>query len=93
VNAKRKGTRNEHRSMRLFETCGYTCHRMAASLGVWDFIAIGPNDIVLCQVKTGRYPGAVEMEQMKLFVAPANCRKLVHRWMPRQRLPDEREVA
>ena len=93
MNTKRKGTHNEHRSMRLFEALGYAVTRAAASLGVWDIIAIGPVDIVLVQVKTNSWPGSVEMEQLSLFKAPPNARKLVHRWRDRQRLPDVREVA
>lgn len=93
MNAKRKGTRNEHRSMRLLEAAGYAVTRAAASLGVWDIIGIGPVDIVLVQVKTNAWPGSVEMEQLTLFKAPPNARKLVHRWRDRQRMPDVREVA
>lgn len=93
MNAKRKGTRNEHRSIALLEAAGYRCTRAAASLGVWDIIAIGSADVVLCQVKTNAWPGSVEMEMLKAFSAPPNARKLVHRWRNRQRLPDVREVA
>jgi Holliday junction resolvase len=93
VNAKRKGTRNEHRSIALLEAAGYACTRAAASLGAFDIIGIGSTDVVLVQVKTRDWPGAVEMEAIKLLPAPANCRKLVHRWRDRQRLPDVREVG
>jgi hypothetical protein len=92
MNAKRKGTRNEHRSMGVLEAAGYRCTRSAASLGEWDIVAIGSSDVVLLQVKTGRWPGAAEMECLELFVVPPGVRKLVHRWMPRRRLPDVREV-
>jgi Holliday junction resolvase len=92
VNAKRKGTKNEHRSIVLLEAAGYACTRAAASLGAWDIIGIGSTDMVLLQVKTRDWPGTVEMETLKLFSAPANCRKLIHRWRDRQRLPDVREV-
>jgi len=93
MNAKRKGTRNEHRSIRLLETAGYRCTRAAASLGAWDIICIGSTDIVLCQVKTRDCPGTIEMETLRAFPAPANCRKLLHRWRDRQRTPDVREVS
>lgn len=92
MNAKRKGTRNEHRSIALLEACGYRCTRAAASLGEWDIIGIGSTDVVLVQVKTNRWPGSVEMEALKLFQAPANARKLVHVWRPRKRTPDVREL-
>lgn len=92
MNAKRKGTRNEHRSIELLETAGYSCTRAAASLGAWDIIGIGSTDVVLVQVKTRDWPGSVEMESLKSFPCPANCRRLIHRWRDRQRLPDVREL-
>jgi len=93
MNTKAKGSRNEHRSIALLEAAGYRCTRSAGSLGEWDIIGIGSTDVVLCQVKTRDWPGTAEMEALKLFPAPANCRKLVHRWRDRQRLPDVREIA
>lgn len=92
MNAKKKGTRNEHRSMKLLEASGYQCIRAGASLGVWDVIGIGSRDAVLCQVKTRDWPGTVEMETLTNFPAPKNFRRLVHRWRDRQRLPDVREI-
>jgi Holliday junction resolvase len=92
MNTKRKGSRNEHRSMKLLAATGYACTRAAASLGVFDIIGIGSSDVVLCQVKSNRWPSEVEMESIRLFPAPATCRKLVHRWRDRQREPDVREV-
>jgi Holliday junction resolvase len=92
MNAKRKGSRNEHRSMRLLEAAGYQCTRSAASLGEWDIIGIGPDGFVLCQVKSNRWPDEVEMEALQSFRCPPNCRRLVHRWRDRQRLPDVREL-
>ena len=92
MNAKAKGARNEHRSIRLLEAAGYRCCRSAASLGAWDIIGIGSAGVVLVQVKTRDWPGAAEIRRLARFPAPANCRKLVHRWRGRQRLPDVREV-
>jgi len=90
--SKRKGTHNEHRSIALLESAGYSCTRAAASLGAWDIIGIGSTDVVLCQVKTRDWPGSVEMETLKLFPAPPFARKLIHRWRDRQRSPDVREI-
>lgn len=92
MNAKAKGTRNEHRSIRLLEAAGYACTRSGASLGVFDIIGIGSTDVVLVQVKTRDWPGTVENEAIRLFPAPQNARKLVHRWRDGQRTPDVREV-
>ena len=49
MNAKAKGTRAEHRSIRLLEAAGYACCRSAASLGAWDVVAIGTVDVILLQ--------------------------------------------
>ena len=92
MNTKRKGTRNEHRSMRLLEAAGYRVTRAAASLGIFDLIGIGSVDVVLVQVKSRDWPGTLETETMRAFVAPANTRKLVHRWRARQRMPDVLEL-
>ena len=92
MNAKAKGTRNEHRSIRLLEAAGYRCCRSAASLGAWDVVAIGPVDVVLVQVKSNAWPGSVEMETLRGFTTPGNCHRLVHRWRDRQHLPDVREL-
>ena len=90
--SKRKGTRNEHRSIALLEASGYHCTRSAGSLGAWDIVGIGVTDTVLVQCKTNRWPSPVEMAAMKLFPAPANCRKLVHRWDDRKALPLVKEL-
>ena len=92
MNRKAKGTRAEYRSMAVLESAGYRCTRSAASLGEWDVIGISSQDVVLCQVKTARWPGSVEMKTMENFPAPANCRKLIHRWRHCQHLPDVREL-
>ena len=92
MNSKAKGARAEHRTMKLLESMGYACTRAAASLGVWDVVGVGPTDFVLVQVKSNSWPDAAEMEAMKLFRAPSNARKLVHRWRDRTRLPDVREI-
>ncbi len=92
MNAKRKGTVREHRSIALLEAAGYRCTRAAASLGAWDIIGIGSTDVVLVQVKSRDWPGRAEMETLKDFPCPPQCKKLVHRWRDWQRWPDVREV-
>jgi len=64
LNAKRKGSRNEHRSIAILEAAGYRCTRSATSLGEWDIIAIGSTDMVVVQVKTRDWPGSAEMETL-----------------------------
>lgn len=92
MNAKAKGTRNEHRSRNILEAAGYCVTRAAGSMGAWDLVAISSTDVVLVQVKTRDWPGSVEMETLAGFRVPPNCRRLVHRWRDRQREPDVREL-
>jgi Holliday junction resolvase len=92
MNGKRKGSRNERRTMRLLESSGYACTRAAASLGVFDVVGVGSTDILLVQVKSSEWPRAEEMESLKLFRCPPNARKLIHRWRDRVRMPDVREI-
>lgn len=66
--------------------------KAGASLGLFDVIGIGSQDIVLVQVKSNRWPLEIEMESLRGFKAPPNARKLVHRWRDRQRTPDVREL-
>lgn len=86
-NTKRKGNRNERRTMALLETAGYRCSRSAASLGDWDVFGIGTTDFVVVQVKTNRLPRPEEMETLKNFQAPTNCKKLVHVWYDHKHKP------
>ena len=90
MNAKRKGTHNEHRSILLLESAGYACTRAAASLGVFDIVGIGPTDVVLVQCKTRDWPGSVEMEAIRNFQCPPLCKKIIHRWRDQRRQPDIR---
>ena len=48
--------------MRLLEVAGYRCTRSSASLGVFDIIGVGSTDLVMVQVKSRDWPGALEME-------------------------------
>jgi len=93
MNAKAKGSRTEYKSIALLESQGYKCTRAAASLGVFDIVAIGPADIQLVQVKSNRLPGTEEMEAIRQFPAPSNCVKAVHRWKDRCSKPDVRIVT
>ena len=92
-NAKAKGSRNELRTKRLLESAGYNCTKAGGSLGAWDVLGVGSTDFVLVQVKSNDWPGSVEMETLLNFPCPPNCRRLVHRWRDRQRMPDVRESS
>lgn len=88
MNAKRKGTRNEHRSAQLLEGAGYAVTRATASLGVWDLTGIGHRGLVLCQVMTLDSPSTVEA--LRSFPAPPNAPKPAHRWRDRRWVSDVR---
>jgi len=92
INRSVKGRKNEHRSIAVLEAAGYRCTRSAASLGEWDIVGVGPTDVVLCQVKTRDWPGKEEMEILKLFPAPENAKKIIHRWRHRARVPDVKVI-
>ena len=88
VNTKAKGTRAEHRAMRILEGAGYSCTRSSASLGLFDVIAIGPADVKLIQVKVGRkYLSSVEREQIQGLAVPANVSRECWRFPDRARAP------
>lgn len=88
MNAKAKGTRAEHRAMRILEAAGYVCTRAGASLGLFDVIAVGPADVRLVQVKAGtKYLSGVEREQILALAVPANVSREVWRFPDRCRAP------
>ncbi len=93
MSSKAKGSRSERKSKELLEREGYLVTKAGASLGMWDLIGIRADGFVVCQTKSNRWPGLVEMRAMRNCEVPANCRKLVHRWNDYQREPMVREVG
>lgn len=89
MNAKAKGTRAEHRAMRILEAAGYSCVRAGGSLGMFDVIAIGRLDIRCLQVKAGdgNYCSKVERELMRECSVPPNCSREIWRFPDRCRQP------
>ncbi|HYF56606.1 MAG TPA: hypothetical protein VEA41_20300 [Salinarimonas sp.] len=61
--------------MQILEAAGYSCTRAAASLGLFDIIALNARQIRLIQVKTNRNAPPAEREAMELFDAPPNATK------------------
>ena len=92
MNAGRKGSKNERKTIALLESIGYRCTRSAASKGVWDVVGVSSTDFVLVQCKTNRWPSVIELEAMENFPAPSNARKIIHLWRDRARLPDTKEI-
>lgn len=88
MNAKRKGTRAEHRAIRILEAAGYVCTRASASLGLFDVVAIGPADVRLVQVKSGtKYLSAVEREAIAALRVAPNVTRECWRFPDRARVP------
>jgi Holliday junction resolvase len=92
MNRAAKGRRNEHRSRAILEAMGYEVVRAGASKGVFDLWAIRATDMLLVQCKSRDWPSSVETEAIRSFRCPANCRKLIHRYRDRERMPDVREL-
>jgi predicted RNA binding protein YcfA (HicA-like mRNA interferase family) len=90
--SRKKGSRNERRTIALLEKDGYYCVRAAGSFGLFDVVGIRSTDIVLVQVKTHRWPSPAEMQRLKVFECPQNCLRLVHRWHDRVQMPDVKEL-
>lgn len=91
-NAKRKGSRNEHKAIRILEAAGYYCTRAAASLGVFDIVAVSKQGLRLIQVKSNRPPGPIEREAIELFAAPPGASKEIWVFHDRQQQPIIRVV-
>jgi uncharacterized protein with GYD domain len=87
VNNKAKGTRAEHRCMKQLEALGYSTCRAAASLGEWDVIAVGEDDVRLVQVKCNRRPGSAEMKRLREFKCGERVSKEV--WVYKDGKPRE----
>jgi hypothetical protein len=92
MKTQRKGTKNEHRSMRLHTRAGAYCVRAGGSLGLWDYLAVYPTHLLLVQVKSNRWPGTVEMEALLRFQCPQYGHKIIERWDDYARSPQVREV-
>lgn len=91
-NNKRKGNRNEYRTMRYYQAMGYWCVRSGGSLGLFDILAFGTEHCYLIQVKSNRWVSGEELRMLRDFSAPPYSRKLIVRWDDRQREPKIREV-
>lgn len=92
MNRKAKGSRNERRSRDLLQSMGYSVTKAGGSLGVFDLVAISSLDIVLTQVKSNGWPSRREIENIREFNCPSNCKKVIHRWNDRKNIPEVREL-
>lgn len=84
---KAKGTRGEHRVIAWLTKRGYACTRAAGSLGIFDIVAVGRDDVLLIQVKTGRRcrVSTAERRALEAVPVPGRCaRKEIWRLFPRR---------
>ena len=88
MNTAAKGRRNEHRSMAQCEAIGFLCVRAAGSKGLWDFVAIRHDLVLLVQVKSTDMPSPAERQALANCKVPSIARKVIHRWKKRARTPD-----
>jgi Holliday junction resolvase-like predicted endonuclease len=65
MNAKAKGTRNEHKTRRYLEKRGWRCVRAGGSLGAFDLIAFSRKGIRFIQVKSNRGAGPLERQRLR----------------------------
>lgn len=91
-NAKKKGNRNEHKSIKWLNERGCYCVRSGGSLGLFDIVALCPRGVELVQVKSNRWPGTVEQSALSQFVAPAYAAKFIHRWNDYARDPVVKKI-
>jgi len=85
--SKQKGTRNEHKTMKYLELRGYACTRAAASLGIFDVIAINRHQVRAIQVKTNRNAPPAERKAIRDFICPKCVSKEIWIWYDRVKQP------
>ena len=88
MNHKAKGSRGEHKAIRLLEALGFVCMRSAASRGPFDMIGISAHEVKLLQIKCGQARcSPAEREALQLLPVPANCSKEIWTFVDRCREP------
>ncbi|NLW83934.1 MAG: hypothetical protein GXY41_05965 [Phycisphaerae bacterium] len=89
MDRKRKGTRLEHKTIKMLKAAGYTCTRSAGSKGIFDVIAINPLGLRCLQIKANRWPGPEERESLRDAARgmPPNAFVEVWRWDDGARKP------
>jgi Holliday junction resolvase len=93
MNTKRKGSRNEHKPIRILEVAGYHCTRAAGSLGLFDIIAVSHQGIRLVQVKSNRNAPPAEREAIEEFKGiPENASKEIWIFEDYARFPVINEI-
>jgi Holliday junction resolvase len=85
---KAKGSRGERRCIRILEAAGYCCCKAGGSLGLFDVVAVGSQDVRCIQVKCGgSYLSGVEREQIRALAVPPNVSRECWRFPDYARAP------
>src|SRR3989337_2903404 len=88
MNAKAKGARAERRAIGMLEAAGYVCTKAGGSLGLFDVVAVGREDVRCIQVKAGgEYLSGMERAEIRALVVPANVTRECWRFPDRCRAP------
>lgn len=88
INSKRKGTKAERKCIDLLEATGYICTKAGGSLGLFDVIAVGPQDVKLIQVKCGSSRlSPLEREAIVERPVPAGVSKEYWLFLDRVKVP------
>ncbi len=83
-----KGRRREYQVMRALEAAGFYCIRAAGSHGLFDVVAIGPNELRLIQVKANQMASPAEQECLREFdLGPEGTSKYIWLYVNGQRKP------
>jgi len=93
MNTKAKGSRREWQAMKILEGLGYLVTHAAASLGMFDLIALNSTSMRLIQVKANRNPSKAEMEAMKHLLVPSCASKEIWIFEDRKATPSITVVA
>jgi hypothetical protein len=89
MNTKAKGARLEHKAIHLLESAGYVCIRSAASLGLFDVIAVNRLGCRFVQIKANDWPRPEEREALASAARhlPHNATVECWRWNDSERQP------
>jgi hypothetical protein len=85
--AKRKGARGELKAKRRLEAQGYAVIKAGGSLGCFDLVALGPQDVRCVQVKCNGYASKAERAAMLEAPLPPNASREIWRWLDHAREP------
>lgn len=81
--------RNEKKSLKILQAMAYGCVR--CDFGGFEIVGLSSTDCVLVKV-CEKIPWAGELDSLQKVTCPPNCRKMIHAWHSRRRLPDVVEI-